>query len=129
MQQLTFQWFYCTKQERDKVSLEPTILVMCRAVGPGVWGGNYPHPSFFFVKLKEYTRLKSGVLKWTHRSFHFRIIWYPKFLCKIGFWMLKVTKSWKQIKASLILPKNEQNTLIKVSWMRFVHFLEESTKS
>ena len=35
---------------------------------------------------------------------------------------LKISKSWKQIMKSRILPKNERNTLRIVSWGCFVHF-------
>ena len=38
----------------------------------------------------------------------------------------KVSKSRKQIMVSLILPKNERNSLKILSWVCLVHFLEES---
>ena len=42
---------------------------------------------------------------------------------------LKVSKSRKQIMVSLILPKNERNSLRILSWVCFVRFLEESGTS
>ena len=45
------------------------------------------------------------------------------------YFMLKVSKSRKQIMASSILPKNERNSLRILSWVCFVRFLEESRTS
>ena len=50
-------------------------------------------------------------------------------LAKVFKSLLKVSKSWKQIMMSLILPKNEQITLRIVSWVCFVRVLEESKTS
>ena len=38
---------------------------------------------------------------------------------------VKVNKSRKQILVSLILPKNERNSIRLLSWVCFVRFLEE----
>ena len=42
---------------------------------------------------------------------------------------VKVSKSWKQIMMSLILPKNKRNTPRIVSLVSFIRFLEESGTS
>ena len=43
--------------------------------------------------------------------------------------ILKVSNSWKQIIISLILPKNERNSLRILSWACFVPFLEDPGNS